>query len=193
MNMEPQWNDGEKEKPKYSEKKKTCPNATSSTTNTSWTGLYGRQRGIYSEWFDFPCRYHSTIAPYSTFNSSTLQCDITLPADTLIMEHTTPLTSLSQQRNTLSVYFLRKCKKRAEMDELVDKDKLLKKGQPKQLTIWTSIWEMSCSNLGQSTRFPSWFSSLALHNVRIISSLDQERFAIHPFKFIAQKSLHHQR
>jgi hypothetical protein len=46
------------------------------------------------------------------------------------------LSQLSRERNyILSVYFLRKYRRRAGMDELVNKDKLLKKGKPKQLMI----------------------------------------------------------
>jgi hypothetical protein len=62
------------------------------------------------------------------------------------------------------------------MDELVDKDNLLKKGKHKQLMIWTSIWEMPYSILDQGTCFPSRFSSLALHSVKITPSLEHERF-----------------
>jgi len=80
------------------------------------------------------------------------------------------------------------------MDELVDKDMLLKKGKPKWLMIWTSIWEMLCPILGQGTCFPAWFFSLALHNVRRVTySLYNERFVTHSFQFIAQKSLHNRR
>jgi hypothetical protein len=47
-----------------------------------------------------------------------------------------PLSQLSRERNyILSVYFLRKYRRRAGINELLDKDKLLKKVKPKQLII----------------------------------------------------------
>jgi hypothetical protein len=45
MNMEHWWNDNERGKPKYSEKK-TFPNTTLSTTNPTWSGL-GSNLGLH--------------------------------------------------------------------------------------------------------------------------------------------------